>query len=163
MTQNPPIFYYTTFRLFRYDRLMSTTLRIDAALDIESVRARAKVLAREDRQMRSQLISWRRAMGLTQKQIADMMGVSQQAINKFERYDADPKLSTIRRYANAIGVLIDHQVTPDRGQSRSLAKAPSWDSSFTISEIGVAAPVTSDRRKTTQWGHSTRSELRLVS
>ncbi|MDP5226453.1 MULTISPECIES: helix-turn-helix transcriptional regulator [Arthrobacter] len=83
----------------------------------ETVKARAKVLAREDRSMRSELIRLRRSAGLSQAQLAERMGVSQQAVAKFEKYDADPKLSTIRRYANAVGALVSHEVDLDRGQS----------------------------------------------
>lgn len=91
------------------------------------VRARAKVLAREDREMRAALIRLRREACLSQRQVADLIGVTQQAVQKLERYDSDPKLSTIRRYANAVGALIDHRVTPDLGQSAALAYAPRWD------------------------------------
>jgi DNA-binding XRE family transcriptional regulator len=83
------------------------------------IRARAKVLAREDRELKIELIAMRRDAGLTQKQVADLIGVTQQAINKLERYDSDPKLSTLRRYANAVGALVEHRVTQDVGQSLS--------------------------------------------
>lgn len=87
----------------------------------DMVRARAKVLAREHRTMRTELVQLRRNAGLTQGDLAERMGVSQQAISKFERYDSDPKLSTARRYANAVGALIEHRVERDRGQSIVLA------------------------------------------
>jgi len=92
------------------------------------IRARAKVLAREDRLMRSELVRIRRQNDLTQKDVADALGVSPQAVQKLERYDADPKLSTLRKYANAVGALIEHHVVADVGQSVTLANASSWES-----------------------------------
>lgn len=96
------------------------------AANMNPVRARAKVLARENRRMRTELIAARREAGLTQQDVADRMGVSQQAVHKLERYDADPRLSTIERYANAVGALIEHRVEIDRGQSLRLAIASDW-------------------------------------
>lgn len=91
----------------------------------EVIRARAKVLAREHRTMRSELTLLRREAGLSQGDVAERMGVTQQAVSKFERYDSDPKLSTVRRYANAVGALVEHRVERDQGQSVALAAAKS--------------------------------------
>ncbi len=44
------------------------------------------------------------------------MTVTQSTISTFESMENDPKLSTIRRYAGAIGVLIRHHVEDDTGQ-----------------------------------------------
>lgn len=93
---------------------------------LNPARARAKVLARENREMRADLVSARRQAGLSQKDVADRMGVSQQAVYKLERYDADPRISTLERYANAVGALIFHRVVIDRGQSVSLAAKSPW-------------------------------------
>lgn len=84
-----------------------------ANTDLALVQARAKALASEDRAMRNALIALRREAGLTQKEVAEFMGCSQQAVHKLERYDADPKLSTLRRYANAVGAMVSHRVTRD--------------------------------------------------
>lgn len=101
------------------------------------VRARAKVLAREDRTMRSQLVILRREAGLSQGEVAERMGVTQQAVSKFERYDTDPKLSTVRRYANAVGALIEHRVEQDMGQSVVLAAKSAWVQPDTDCILGV--------------------------
>ncbi len=85
-------------------------------MDLESpeslilARERASLLAGADLELKAALIVARRSRGLTQAQIGHLMGVSQQAVNKFERYDSDPRQSTIRRYANAVGALVSHQV-----------------------------------------------------
>ncbi|ROQ52629.1 helix-turn-helix protein [Rathayibacter sp. PhB152] len=103
------------------------------------VRARAKVLAREDREMRAALVRLRHDTGLRQREVAERMGVSQQAVNKLERYDADPKLSTLQRYANAVGAIIEHRVEPDRGQSLRLADRTSWSPADSRSPRSVPA------------------------
>lgn len=104
----------------------------------EVVRARAKVLAREHRTMRAELVTLRRDAGLTQGDVAERMGVTQQAVSKFERYDSDPKLSTVRRYANAVGALVEHRVERDQGQSVVLAAARSaWVPVDNVCFLGI--------------------------
>lgn len=49
--------------------------------------------------------------GLTQRELARLMGLSQQSIAKLERSGSDPKLSTLRKYANTVGLLITHELT----------------------------------------------------
>lgn len=97
-----------------------------ASADPALVKARAKVLAREDRELKAALIRERRKSGLSQKDVADRLGVTQQSIHKFERYDSDPKASTVRRYANAVGALVEHRVNTDIGQSVHLAARNRW-------------------------------------
>lgn len=76
-------------------------------------RKRARDLARADEKLHAKLLRAREIQGLTQQGIADIMGVSQPTVASFEAYDNDPKLSTIRRYAHAVGVTISHSVTLD--------------------------------------------------
>lgn len=103
-------------------------------------RARAKVLAREDREMRAELIRIRRELDLTQALVAERMGVSQQAVQKLERYDSDLRLSTLRRYSNAIGAIVEHRVTVDTGQSLALATSSPWEEASTYGQYVPRAP-----------------------
>ncbi|MBD8101305.1 helix-turn-helix domain-containing protein [Plantibacter sp. CFBP 8775] len=73
---------------------------------------RSRLLAKNDFKYLRDLVSARRAAGLSQEDVAERMGVSQQAISKIERYDSDPKLSTLRRYAHAVEAVVEHQVSP---------------------------------------------------
>jgi transcriptional regulator with XRE-family HTH domain len=111
--------------------MVNAVRRIAEAMN--PVRARAKVLARENRQMRSALIRVRREAGLSQQDVADRLGITQQAVQKMERYDADLKLSTLERYANAVGALVMHRVVVDRGQSVRLAYQSPWLSQQVVS------------------------------
>ena len=87
--------------------------------DIEVIEARAAALVASHRELLQALISMRATHDLTQDQVADRMGVSQSAVSQFERYDANPRLSTLRRYALAVGARIEHTVTDDY-QSRAI-------------------------------------------
>lgn len=73
-------------------------------------RRRALELARADEELHAKLLKARELQDLTQAQVAQIMGVSQPTVASFERYDNDPKLSTVRRYAHAVGVTISHTV-----------------------------------------------------
>lgn len=134
---------------------------------LKLVRSRAKVLAREDREMRTQLVRLRRQANLTQKNVADLLGVTPQAVAKLERYDADPKLSTLRRYANAVGAIVEHRVTADRGQSVYMASTSRWESNalpgvevqtwrFATSGVPAHAPASN-----AEWSEAKRSDFGL--
>jgi len=45
----------------------------------------------------------RERAGLTQAEVARRMGTTQPAVARLERGDADPRLSTIERYAEVVG------------------------------------------------------------
>lgn len=77
---------------------------------------RAKHNARADRDLLATLVRMRVGQGMSQADLATAAGISQQAISRFERTDGDPKLSTIRQYADAVGALVCHTVDADRGQ-----------------------------------------------
>lgn len=133
----------------------------DPTFNLGLVRPRAKVLARADRELKASLVQMRRDAGLTQKQLAKRMGISQQAIQKLERYDSDPKVSTLRRYANAVEAIVEHRVSRDAGQSVWMAQPSQWDSIMTMT---VARPTPSaEGRVTSEWGASVRTSFALAS
>lgn len=76
----------------------------------------AMFLADADSTMRDKLVEMRKNAGLTQTEIGRRMGISQESVAAFERYDNDPKLSTIRRYALAVGARVAHSVESDKGE-----------------------------------------------
>lgn len=80
---------------------------------LEVIEARAEALVKSHRELLEHLIGLREANRLSQEQVAERMGVSQSAVSQFERYDSNPKLSTVRRYALAVGARIHHQVEND--------------------------------------------------
>lgn len=104
--------------------MMQSLRRVAAS--ISPYRARAKLLAQENSEMRARLIEIRRAAGLSQADVAELLGVTQQAVHKIERYDADMKLSTLERYANAVGALVFHRVEVDNGRSVRIVTGADW-------------------------------------
>lgn len=79
----------------------------------DRIRDRAKALGANEEQFREQLFGLREAHNLTQEQVADRMGVSQSVIARLEGYDSNPTLSTLRRYALAVGALLEFTATSD--------------------------------------------------
>lgn len=77
---------------------------------------RSQLLARNDRALLRELVNIRKERGISQQAVGDIMGISQPSVAAFEAHDANPKLSTIRRYAHAVGALIRHTVALDEGQ-----------------------------------------------
>ncbi len=67
-------------------------------------------LARED--LLFALRDLRRARRLTQTQVAAAMGTSQSAVAKLERAESDPRLSTVARYALAVGHDLHYALIP---------------------------------------------------
>lgn len=80
---------------------------------VEVIRARAQALVRSHREMMEELISLRDEHDLRQGEVGDRMGVSQSAVSQFERYDSNPTLATVRRYALAVGARIEYRVLDD--------------------------------------------------
>jgi len=93
--------------------------------------------------MRKALVALRREAGLTQQDVADFMGCTQQAVQKLERYDADPQLSTLRRYANAVGAVVSHQVRRDDSvyAPRAYAERPASTVTTTSASMQVRTSV----------------------
>ena len=72
----------------------------------------ATALAEADEEMLYTLIECRHTAGLRQRDVARTLGIAQSSVAAFERHDNDPRLSTIRRYALAVGASIEHTVRP---------------------------------------------------
>ena len=67
-------------------------------------------LRKNDYRLLRDLIRIRKELDVSQDALAVRMGVSQPTVSAFERLEADPKLSTIRRYAKELGLIIHHSV-----------------------------------------------------
>lgn len=73
-------------------------------------------LAQSDDEMRWALIQARKDVGLSQRELAEVIGVKQSTIAAFESQENDPRLSTHRRYALAVGASLDHRVQTSTGR-----------------------------------------------
>lgn len=81
----------------------------------DPVQRLANDLARGDREFLDHLVEHRR-LKFTQSEVAERMGISQSAVSQFESGDRDPQLSTVRRYALALELMIEHKVV-ERGRA----------------------------------------------
>ena len=64
------------------------------------------------RELIEELVRLRRDSELSQTEIAARMGTSQSAVARLESGDLDARLSTLERYAAALGRTVDWQVRP---------------------------------------------------
>ncbi|MDR3647916.1 MAG: helix-turn-helix transcriptional regulator [Acidimicrobiales bacterium] len=64
-------------------------------------------MARRRKDLSAELVSLRQSAGLSQTEVAARMGTSQSAVARLEAGEADVRLSTLERYAAAVGVELD--------------------------------------------------------
>lgn len=79
-------------------------------LDADQLEGLADSLVESHDKLMEDLVAMRKRHRLTQEVVAERMGVSQPSVAAFERYDANPTLSSIRRYALAVGASITHVI-----------------------------------------------------
>lgn len=66
-----------------------------------------------------QLVALRKARGLTQQQVAEMLGTRQQAIARLENPAyAGHSLTMLRRYVEALGATLDLTIVPNEAASK---------------------------------------------
>lgn len=81
--------------------------------DQDRVNERAEQLVESHHHLMEELLNLRKKHGLSQDLVGERMGVSQPAVASLENHESNPTLSSIRRYALAIGARIDHVVIDD--------------------------------------------------
>ena len=81
-----------------------------------SLERRADLLVDARDRLLEDLVSLRKEHKLSQQTVAERMGVSQPTVAAFERYDANPTVSSIIRYAMAVNALLDIKVVDDCGE-----------------------------------------------
>lgn len=72
-------------------------------------------MAQRRRALGDELVSRRRDLGLSQTEVAARMGTSQSAVARLEAGEADMRLSTLERYASAIGYELDLRLQRGEG------------------------------------------------
>ena len=73
-------------------------------------------MSAERRRFVADLTAQRRSAGLSQTEVAARMGTSQSAVARLETGDADVRVSTLERYAAAIGSQVAWLARPGQGQ-----------------------------------------------
>jgi len=69
-------------------------------------------MADRRREVIEELAEARRAGGVSQTEVAARMGTSQSAVARLESGELDARMSTLERYAAAVGRTVDWQVRP---------------------------------------------------
>jgi predicted transcriptional regulator len=77
-----------------------------------------KEMAQRRKALASDLVARRVALGLTQTQVAARMGTSQSSVARVEAGAADVRLSTIDRYAAAVGHVVAWRLDAPRTAPR---------------------------------------------
>lgn len=78
--------------------------------DLTDLQKLAVRLATQDYDLVLSLVKIRIDKGLTQEVVAESIGVSLEALQEFENLWGDPRLSTLRRYALAVGADYTHTI-----------------------------------------------------
>jgi transcriptional regulator with XRE-family HTH domain len=73
-------------------------------------------MSAERRRLVADLTAQRRSAGLSQTEVAARMGTSQSAVARLETGEADVRVSTLERYAAAIGSQVAWQARPGQAQ-----------------------------------------------
>lgn len=84
-----------------------------SSVDFKMLRRRARRQINEDKALLQALVTQRKAMHVTQTELAFRMGITQPAVSAIETGNSSPTLDTLGRYANALGCIVTHAVQPD--------------------------------------------------
>jgi transcriptional regulator with XRE-family HTH domain len=96
--------------------MMSTLNELMASRSAES---KARIKERTDKLRREIILSkLREEFSLSQTELAIAMGVKQPTLAKIERTSNDPKLSTLKRYVEAMGGKLSLTVELPNGEGR---------------------------------------------
>lgn len=110
--------------------------------------------AREDQRLVLRLIELRKEKGVSQEELAARLGISQASVSAFERLGNDPRMSTVRRYARALGVLVRHIVNSDTecGDSHYLAHVSSRGMTMQDTAAAIRRGMPTASRAPADWG-----------
>jgi transcriptional regulator with XRE-family HTH domain len=72
-----------------------------------------KEMAQRRKDLSHELVARRHALGLSQTEVAARMGTSQSAVARLEAGAGDIRLSTLERYATAVGYHLDWQLSEE--------------------------------------------------
>ena len=81
----------------------------------------ADLLVSEDEKLLDQLVAIRKKT-LSQAEVAQRMGISQEAVAGIESGHRNPHISTVRRYAHAVRAKVEHRVSPFQGPTSAIVE-----------------------------------------
>ncbi len=96
-----------------------TVDELDASISAEAAHSPTLAAAIDDanalQELLDELVSLRKRAELTQTEVARLMGVRQPTVSQFETESSDPRISTLQRYARAVGSRIVVSVSGQTG------------------------------------------------
>ncbi|WP_406203207.1 helix-turn-helix domain-containing protein [Kitasatospora sp. NBC_01560] len=100
------------------------------------------------------LVVARKKRGLTQRDVAELMGTSQSTVSEFERLGGDARYSTLQRYARAVDArlhsLVDHTSTD---------LTPAWKPAPVEVQVRVAVRERGSQGRPAAWGEDTQRSV----
>lgn len=85
--------------------------------------------------MLSRLKQLRRERGLSQRALADLLGISQQSVNKYENHNIEPDIELLCQIADVFDVSIDYLVGRSDDQNHQYVSLES-DGSMPVISVG---------------------------
>ncbi|MFJ9948095.1 helix-turn-helix domain-containing protein [Kitasatospora sp. NPDC091207] len=127
---------------------MAPTLHDLLDLDPDDPRVAASLDdARAYAELVETLVVARKKRGLTQRDVAELMGTSQSTISEFERVGGDARYSTLQRYARAVDArlhtMVDHTAAD---------LTPAWKPAPVAVQVRVAVRERTPQARPTAWG-----------
>lgn len=74
------------------------------------------------------LVGWRSERDLTQRELADLLGMKQPQVARLERGDVNPGMDTLMRLAAGLGIEFTIDVHPAKATARNVTKQAQSDS-----------------------------------
>lgn len=105
-------------------------------------RLAARRSARAEMAFKRDLVAAREVAGLSQRELAVLMGVDHSTVSRMERLDSDPRLSALREYLTQCEAALQVEVVPRREleaehrerQHRAVVKALRVDTAFAAAD-----------------------------
>lgn len=91
-----------------------------------------------DLETANRLYEFRKKSGLSQEELADKLGLSRQAVSKWERAEASPDTDNLLALAKIYGVTLDELLTPNKKVEEVIKEADDEDK-LIITDSGVTA------------------------
>lgn len=101
----------------------------------------------------NRLVALRRERGLTQEGLAAALGVSRQAVSKWERAEASPDTDNLLALSQLYGISLDDLLSPEGGTPESRER----ESVLAAAEAWERAEATQSRSRREQWKRRLRA------
>jgi transcriptional regulator with XRE-family HTH domain len=117
-------------------------------------------MSAERHRLVAELTAQRRSAGLSQTEVAARMGTSQSAVARLETGDADVRVSTLERYAAAIGSQLAWQAQASQAELGHPGPGQPGHAELGVSQAGLGQPAAGQPGLSQPWpGQAGHAEL----